>query len=565
MKMFKRYIALLVVFVMAFALLGGCGQDTANQAAATTAAASATPADQAAGTVSENTAVAASTASDAGKVELPLTKEKQTLSYWFGWNPQVDAYMKSFDENPTYQELEKRTNVHIDFTLVPGGQQQEKFNLAVASSDYPEMIIGIGSLYAGGLDKAVSDGVVVKLNDYIDKFAPNYKKIINENDQNRKTVTTDSGNITQFVSYGQNVAGQDNGPVVRKDWLDSLGLKAPVTYEDYYNMLKAFKEKTGGTGPYLMSADINPRYDSLAAGYGVSVQNATRPWLMTPFYQVDGKVKFGYVEEGYKEYITMLAKWYSEGLIYQDYLKNNGPVPLEQPIYNNQVGLWYTDQGLISDYKTKAVDPNFEAVAITDAVKNAGDVTHLGKDLTPMQSMGICITDKCKNVELAVKWNDYLYTEEGSLLANYGVEGTSCKIVDGKPQFTEIITKNPEGMPAKLAVFKYAMEQGGYINDASKYNSIYNPVDMEAAAVWSTNKDYSWNIPSTVSLSADEASEFTNIIMDILTYSSEMTNKFITGKEPMSKFDDFVKQMHTMGIDKCIALEQAAYDRYIAR
>ncbi len=560
MKMLKRLISLLVVFIMAFALLSGCGQEAGSQSTTTQE----TTSQAETGTAVETT-TAESTEAQAGKVELPLTKEKQTLSYWFGWNPQVDAFMKSFDENPTYQELEKRTNVHIDFTLVPGGAQQEKFNLAMASNDYPEMIIGIGSLYAGGLDKAVSDGVVVKLNDYIDKFAPNYKKIITANDQNRKTVTTDSGNITQFVSYGNNVAGQDNGPVVRKDWLDSLGMKAPVTYDEYYNMLKAFRDEKGATGAYLMSADMNPRYDSLAAGYGISVQYAQRPWLMTPFYQVDGKVKFGYVEEGYREYLTMLAKWYSEGLIYKDYMANNGPVPMEQPIVTGESGLWYTDQGLIADYKTKANDPNFQAVAITDAVKTAGDKTHLGKDLTPLQSMGICITDKCKNIELAVKWNDYLYTDEGSLLANYGVEGTSYKMVDGKPQFTDIITKNPDGMPSRLAVFKYAMEQGGYVNDASKYNSVYQPADLEAATIWSTNKDYSYNIPTTVSLSADEATEFTNTIMDILTYSSEMSNKFITGKEPMSKYDDFVKQIKGMGIDKCIQLEQAAFDRYMKR
>ena len=87
------------------------------------------------------------------------------------------------------------------------------------------------------------------------------------------------------------------GMVVRKDWLDDLGLKEPETYDDWYNMLKAFKDVKKAEAPMMLYfTGFNPM-NIFEGGYGIT----------ETFFQVDGKVKYGPLEPGYKEYITMLS------------------------------------------------------------------------------------------------------------------------------------------------------------------------------------------------------------------------------------------------------------------
>ncbi len=559
MKNVKRLLAVVLVLMFAFTMFTGCGAKPEEQAATTQAAESTAPAESTA------EAPASTAAAEPGKAELPLTKDKVTFSIWLGFNPQVAAFQKTMADNAAIQELEKLTNVHLEWQEVHPSQQVEKWNLAIASDEYPDLVIALGNLYQGGYDKAISDGVAVKLNDYIDKYAPNLKALMATNPQAVKSMVTDTGNIGAFPAFMVNMQGEDYGAVVRKDWLDADGLKAPVTYDDYYNMLKAFKEKNGATGAFLMGAGIAPQFGCLAGGYGINAANQTDPFLATSFFQVDGKVKFGLAEPGYKEFVGMLAKWYSEGLIYKDYMKNNFPWPDEQAVLTNKSGLFYMDQGLLTSYEKKSTTPGFKLTAVQDAVKQAGDVVHLGRDTSPIAGGGISVTSKCKNVELATKYIDFMYTEQGAMLCNYGVEGVSYNMVDGKPKYTEVITNNPDGINPRLAIYKFALEQGAFKSDAGRYLQVYPQVDADAAKIWSTNKDGAYALPMSLSMTPEEASDYSKTIIDINTFATENVNQFITGKKPMAEYDAFLEQMKSMGLDKTITIQQAALDRYNKR
>ncbi|NTV88895.1 MAG: extracellular solute-binding protein [Clostridiales bacterium] len=561
--MVKRIVSLAITVIMALSILGGCGtQTTATTATTATAAAQDTQAAPAATTAEPAAATTAAEAATA--VALPLSKEKVNLSYWMFFNPRAEAFLKDMNDNPVYKEAEKRTNVHINFTLVHPMQQAEKFNLAVASDTYPGLVLNMSNLYNGGIDKAISDGVVIPLNDKMDKL-PNYKKVTEVSDEARKNAKTDGGNYGEFLSVMINETGAGNGPMVRGDWLEELGIASPETYDDYYNMLKAFKEKKNATGAFLLQAKGVQTGNYLTAGYGLVGVLAMDPFMDLPFYQVDGKVKFGPTEPGFKEYITMISKWYSEGLIYKDYLKNTGfnNTEVESAILNGESGLWHSDLSMMPTYAQKSADKKFKTIAIQDAVKNKGDKMHVGTNLSNYKGGGVCITDNCENVDVALAWCDYWYSDEGSLLANYGVEGDTYSLVDGKPVLGDKIFKNKD-MDSQLAVFCFLMEQGGFVQDRSRTNPGYTQDQLNAGTIWTTNKDYSYLLPN-ISQTPDESTEFSVKINDIATFAMENIHKFIQGKTPMTEYDSFVQKMKDMGIDKCIALKQAALDRYNAR
>ena len=191
-------------------------------------------------------------------------------------------------------------------------------------------------------------------------------------------------------------------------------------------------------------------------------------------------------------------------------------------------------------------------------------INHFGTFITKSASNGFRITTNCENVELACQWGDWWYSEEGSLLANYGVEGEGFEYVDGVPTFTSLVTDSDLGMRDALLVYA----SNGTINcviDNNAAASVYSEVDKAAPEIWATGMDDEYVIPSSMSLSADDSTEAANIYSDIQTLCMESIAKFITGDKSLDEFDDFVQQIEDMGIQDYLDIYQECYDDYMAR
>ena len=88
---------------------------------------------------------------------------------------------------------------------------------------------------------------------------------------------------------------------------------------------------------------------------------------------------------------------------------------------------------------------------------------------------------------------------------------------------------------------------------------------LERAALWNSNVDNSCQFPSGVTLSSEENEIYSELYPEIQSYVKEMTVKFIMNLEPMENYDEFINNLHGLGIDDVIAAYQSAYDRYMAR
>lgn len=116
----------------------------------------------------------------------------------------------------------------------------------LASGELPDMLEYNFFNFPGGPEKAIKDGYILELNDLIDKYAPNYKKYLQEHPEVEKMVKTDKGSYYSFPFIrGDESLLTFQGPVIRKDWLDELGLPVPETIDEWTTALKAFKEKKG--------------------------------------------------------------------------------------------------------------------------------------------------------------------------------------------------------------------------------------------------------------------------------------------------------------------------------
>src|SRR5262249_16257886 len=146
-------------------------------------------------------------------------------------------------------------------------QEQDQFNLLVASGKYPD-IVEFDWLhnYAGGPAKAVKDGVIVRLNDLIDRFAPNLTGLLAAHPDWRKQIVTDEGDIYGFPFLrGAPSLLTFMGPVIRGEWLEKLGLAVPRTLDEWHTMLSAFKaQNANGRGTTL---PFSPWANSIPGGW----------------------------------------------------------------------------------------------------------------------------------------------------------------------------------------------------------------------------------------------------------------------------------------------------------
>ena len=150
------------------------------------------------------------------------------LTYWASLNAAITA--NSFDELPYWQELMARTNTKVSFQHVAANNNvAEAFAVLTASRrSMPDIIEYKWINYAGGPQKAIDDGVIIALNDYM-QYAPNLKKFLDEHPDIANMVKTDEGNYYCFPflrgdSYENNTLLYTEGWVYRTDLLAKAGV-----------------------------------------------------------------------------------------------------------------------------------------------------------------------------------------------------------------------------------------------------------------------------------------------------------------------------------------------------
>lgn len=497
-----------------------------------------------------------------------------TLSYW---HPFTSTYIKSMDDNLVMQEMEKITGIKIKFITPAVGQEQEAFNLMIASGDYPDMM-NVKDYKGGGL-QAVKDGVYLKLNDVIKKYAPNYAAVLASNADVARQAKEDDGTIWSFKCFQLADEPSWAGPAIRQDYLNELGLKMPKTIDDWHTVLTAFKNKKRII-PMMLPLNRFSAAEVFAGTYGAST---------TQFLNKNGTVVYGPIQPGYKKFLTLMNQWYKEKLVDPDFATRDDK-SLDAQITSGQAGSCATTfYGSFGAYQVagKATNSKFEYVAAPYPVINKTDdvskVLHIGNKNWNSKGCDLVISTKCKNVEAAARWIDYRYSDTGFMLFNYGIQGVSynwskgaldkkygpaffpkglqAKIKTQHPEFTKVLTNNPDGVDFGTAKDKY---KGFYVAQLrNPVADVFSPEIYAAMDIWSKpGKDY---IMPPLSSTEKEAQVEADVINQINTYRDEMTLKFIMGAEPISNFDKYVAQIKALGINKLIKVRQDQLNRYLHR
>ncbi len=540
MKKLFRIMSLVLALVLAFVCLAACSSGSEPTEAPATEAPAATEEPAA-----------------SQPYTFPLA-ETEDISVYKSFTNIAAPYISGNEEVLTYQEIENRLNINFEFQDVSDAQASELFNVMIASNDYCDVLdTSLFDYFNGGLDVAIEQDIILPLDDYLDTCMPNYSALLEGNDDYHLIAITENGHYASTYNFSREDAPVTVSLCIREDYLEGVGMDMPVTYDDYYEVLQAFNSEYGAT---LWMNQYGSLYGNcFSGGFGVATYEVG---VDTMFILKDGtEVTYSPLESGWLDYVTYMNKLYSEGLIYPDYL---GTVVAMSPqievILSDEVGVFICGVTSFETYTQQSETEGFRMVAANPPVVNEGDAFHFSK--VTNTSAGWCMSTQCENPELVACVLDYFYTDEGIILANYGMEGETFNYdEDGNPVLTDLVLNNPEGMTYFIANQVY-IGSAPTVADWTKQTSRYTEDQNEAGDIWGT--DDSWYIPTFVTMN-DEEQDMYDAFTDISTYTAECMLQFITGEKPLSEYDAFVEQLYAMGVQDCIDAWASAYDRYLAK
>lgn len=493
-----------------------------------------------------------------GPIAVPF-EETLELSWWKTADSQMFAYANDFSETYYWQQVSDQYNVNIDWEVPSAAAQSEQFALMITSQSYTDVIDAFYYNYTAGLDHAIEEEIIIPLDDYAEYF-PNYAAIRASNPQLTIDTMTDGGHLWGFACIKDEVQGSWWGPFTRGDLLDKYNMEVPTLYAEWEDVLTVWvnNEPAFSNGAMRLTANVFSGFYGFSAGYNVGG--------IYEFFNKDGVVHFSALEQGYKDYITLLNDWYAKGLIERDFVS----MPMTEFLNYGTIALseaGYSQSNINLNYATFEGSENWYAIAVPQPKVNEDDVIHFAQKSSSHEANGCSVITTMPDEEKVQKicaLIDQFYTRDGAFFAAYGTEGYTYNYDEnGEIVFTDLILNNPDGMFEILAMTFYLGGRGmpGIYPWARE---VGNPLDMEMLITWSQNSN-DWVFPSFAGMSMEENEEFSSIMSDIQTYISENVPKFVIGDKPMSEYDAFVETIYEMGIEDAIALKQTALDRYLTR
>ena len=490
---------------------------------------------------------------------LPIVNEKVT----FHLISPLDPAQAPFDEMAFFQELEERTNIHIEWELIPSADMAQKKGLILAGNEYPDaFFMGIDE---NDVEKYSPQGIFVELGPLLEQYAPRITQIMEDYPIYRSVCTSTSGKIYALANANQGPHFYNVDQMfINKKWIDALGLEMPKTTDDLYTVLKAFKTRdpngNGQADEIPFSFIFNHQIDGIHSLFGAF----GRPDFMrgndpaNHLVVEDGTVVFTADKPEFKAAIEFYHAFFEEGLFDQEGFTQDAKQYRSKGVTDPETlgsFMAFTSTEIVGE------DREDDYVPLGPLEGPSGDKKWLAFERINGGVRGptFAITKACENPEILVRWVDEFYDVKTSLEANFG---PVKEIGDGRYDYTI-----PEGktldeyrfkecpMWAPSAVFSDYFEK--YIEQPEadrikteireQYYQEYQVPSMPFIT-W-TQEEADWNVTTGKDI---------NVLVD------DNLAKWLLHGGIEEEWDNYIAQLQSLGVDKHVEIMQAAYDRQMA-
>ena len=511
--------------------------------------------------------------------QFPVVNEKVTVKIFASLHPYTgDMYKNWFT-----QYYENKTNVRVEWEQIADEQAVEKVNVLIAAGDLPEAFLhGDFTFSRSQLMVNGASGLFLPLNDLIDKYSVHLKKVFKDRPYTRSAMTAPDGKIYALPSISECYhCVHEVRAWINKPWIDKLGLQVPKTTDELYAVLKAFKtQDPNGNG----KPDEIPMAGAITRG---GYNNEIEKWLMNAFiysyFEDSGDRSFVHVENKKVFFVANTAQW-REGLRYMRMLYRDKLIDPESFTQARDPGLKQKSEtpgnqilGFVPSGSISAFNIYFgesgrykQWVLVPPLKGPAGyQVAYTG----PYRILpNFEITRAAKRPDVLMRWADWLFTREGTLMVMNGEEGVGWRRgqpgelgANGKPAI--FVRLQPAGRKQDFAWASTSIKD----QDVDLFNGAaaprpddQGPILFQAANLYDQFRPkeflpYLW-------YSQQEAAEMTEMQLAIKDFVLTSDAQFITDRKNLdgADWDAYLKELEKLGVKRYVEMTQKAYDAVLA-
>ncbi len=468
------------------------------------------------------------------------------------------AINPDWSKNKFFIRMEELTSVKFDFEVYGDDMYQEKKGLALATgNNLPDVFIKANF---NNYDEVTYGGKTLRgLNDLIDNYAPNIKKLLDDNPVIRKLITTTDGEIyslpTMYTNLPEGIEYNMRGFLwINEQWMTELGFSMPTTPEEFLNVMRAFKrEKCTIANSYpLVIAGMAELY-YLFNFFGLDL---TQYWVQG---QEDGKLLFGPKTDEFKRALAFIKTMVDEGLM--------------NPNWSSMTPTDVSATGSSGDYYGCFVSAAPQYVVgfgkmyqytTLDPISESGENGFWGA-LYPVQRGCFSITTACKYPELAIRWIDTIYdtTKPYGLWAIIGAENEEWKWMDedhtqwkstvSDQEYATVmattIIQTGDGMP-------YAVDEGFWAKQKTETDLYTRPLRDKQMRSGKALFPY-------VYFNSTELREISDLAADINSYITRYIANVISGEKNLDADWNTFTEFRRLNLDRYLEILQGRYDAFM--
>lgn len=530
--MFKKAVSIMVLTAMLAATLTGCGKSNNTN----------TPTP----TVTENDTTTTEPTEGATETQ----SFKVATVRWADWG---EAYHEGFVDTAA-----ENVGIDINWETVLNSDWGDKKAVLMAGGDLPDAFLG--SICFSAAEIASNQSSFIALDEYIDENMPNFKAILEKDPTMKALATSSDGHIYGLPGKKPCRPIVANQMFINQEWLTNLGLEMPQTYEDYYNVLKAFKEQdANGNGdpndeiPYGQGYADSTMFFLLPFGMTIGADNT---YLMSI---KDGAPAYLPTLESYREGIKWMNKAYSEGLIDAELYTQD--TSMRDAKLMNDTALVGSAPGWTAD---ATFGPNSSQYTALTALQGPDGERYVSSDPEHWNYSRneFMITSACEDPGALLRWMDQFYTEDASIQTFYGSFGVGVE----KTGDTYSLLPPTDGNSADTFAWISSLRDFGpkYVEEGfnDKVNLPTDSGDGLKLALDQELRQYAKPAYPNVSYTNEQLNELSILYIDISTYVTTMQAKWVTEGGIDEEWDTYLETLKQMGYDDFMKIQLDAYNNY---
>lgn len=494
----------------------------------------------------------------------------KSSSLWFEngltikWMTRETSQQKMDIDAPVLKAIKEATNATIELQPIPEADYATKRKTTLASNTMPDVM---AHLTTDEMTMYAEMGMFVNLDDN-KELCPNYFALVNADDRITETNKFRvDGSLYAFRVLEYDRLAVAPMPQVRADLLEEVGVPQPKTWDELYNAM--LKIKAAHPDIYGFGSRNGTNYLIGALAYPLGTGGFPAFAKNRGMYYEPNEDKYIYAptSEKFLRVVEFLAKAYADGILHPDYATMNKDQMFEKLSNGDLFAVFDNNSFTARVYNPalRQIDENahFDLLAPMENVDGQTRAFRYERDWGDLT----VVNAQSENYADILRLIDWMYSEEGRMITNFGVEGVHYDMIDDFPTIKqEIVDRNANAsdvfmaIQGEIGVGLHGFSQ--YIDEAT-YKQVSDPLFVEMGEriqTW-TNEGLVTYLPNWPSFTADEMEEIVDLELNLGNVFDQEIDKFITGKRSLDEWPQLVEQLKAQGSERLEEIFNTAFDR----